>query len=90
MQAQSHLLSGVLQAGDTTTAARTEAEQEMPEAVQQVHDTAEHAKGVAEHAASTAHVRPPPLQFCFGCWVAESYPSDRLGDRARLVIRMTP
>jgi hypothetical protein len=59
MQAQSHLPGGVLQARDTTTAARTEAEQETPEAAQQVHDTAEHAKGVAEHAASTAHVRSP-------------------------------
>ena len=59
MQTQSHLPGGVLQAGDTNTAARTEAEQETPEAAQQVHDTAEHVKGVAEHAASTAHVRSP-------------------------------
>jgi hypothetical protein len=56
MQAQPHLPSGAVQAGDTTTAACAEAEQETPEATQQVHDAAEHAKGVAEHAASTAHV----------------------------------
>ena len=57
MQAQPHLPSGALEAGDATTAARAEAEQETPEAAQQVHETAEHTKGVAEHAASTAHVR---------------------------------
>jgi hypothetical protein len=80
------LPSGAVQARDTTTAARTEAEQETPEAAQQVHETAEHTKGVAEHAASTAHVRS-----------ASSVGSrkkltraTRLGDRARLVIRMTP
>ena len=57
-QAQPHLPSGAVQAGDTTTAARAEAQQTSPEAAQQVHATAEHTKGVAEHAASTAHVRP--------------------------------
>ncbi|KAH9982849.1 hypothetical protein BGW80DRAFT_48555 [Lactifluus volemus] len=58
-EAQPHLPSGAVQAGDITTAARAEAEQETPEATQQVHDAAEHAKGVAEHAASTAHTRGP-------------------------------
>ncbi|KAI0257180.1 hypothetical protein BJV78DRAFT_16923 [Lactifluus subvellereus] len=58
-EAQPHLPSGVLEAGDTTTAARAEAEQETPEAAQLVHETAEHAKGVAEHAASAAHTRGP-------------------------------
>ena len=56
VQAQPHLPSGAIQAGDTTTAARTEAQQTTPEASKQVHDTAEHTKGVAEHAASSAHV----------------------------------
>ena len=57
LQAQPHLPSGAVQAGDTTTAARAEAQQASPEAARQVHATAEHTKGVAEHAASTAHVR---------------------------------
>ena len=69
VQAQPHLPSGVLEAGDTTTAARAEAEQETPEAAQQVHQTAEHAKGVAEHAASTAHVRS---RFCLRHQVRKS------------------
>ncbi|KAH9968598.1 hypothetical protein BC827DRAFT_1164266 [Russula dissimulans] len=58
-EAQPHLPSGAVQAGDTTTAARAEAEQPTDEAAQAVHETAEHAKGVAEHAASTAHTRGP-------------------------------
>ncbi|KAN0124821.1 hypothetical protein V8E52_001373 [Russula decolorans] len=58
-EAQPHLPSGAVQAGDTTTAARAEAQQSTPEAAQQVHETAEHTKGVAEHAASTAHTRGP-------------------------------
>jgi len=57
LQAQPHLPSGAVRAGDTTTAARAEAEQPTAKAAQAVHETAEHAKGVAEHAASTAHVR---------------------------------
>ena len=62
--------SGAVQAGDTTTAARAEAQQPTPEAAQEVHETAEHTKGVAEHAASAAHVcvfvlffLPFPLPF---------------------------
>jgi len=51
------LPSGALPAGDTTTAARAEAQQATPEAAQKVHETAEHTKGVAEHAASRAHTR---------------------------------
>ena len=65
-QAQPHLPSGAVQAGDTTTAARAEAQQTSPEAAQQVHATAEHTKGVAEHAASTAHVRPSFPSRLFG------------------------
>ena len=61
LQAQPHLPSGAVQAGDTTTAARAEAQQASPEAARQVHATAEHTKGVAEHAASTAHVRLTPF-----------------------------
>jgi len=58
-EAQPHLPSGALQAGDTTSAARAEAQQTTPEATKQVHETAEHTKGVAEHAASSAHARGP-------------------------------
>jgi len=58
-EAQPHLPSGAVQAGDTTTAARAEAEQQTAQAAQAVHETAEHVKGVAEHAASTAHTRGP-------------------------------
>ena len=65
-QAQPHLPSGAVQAGDTTTAARAEAQQTSPEAAQQVHATAEHTKGVAEHAASTAHVRTSFPSRLFG------------------------
>ena len=63
VQTQPHLQSGALQAADTTTAARMEAQQATPEAAQQVRATAEHTKGVAEHAASTAHVRFPFSRF---------------------------
>ena len=73
VQAQPHLPSGAVQAGDTTTAARAEAQQASPEAARQVHATAEHTKGVAEHAASTAHVR---LRLS-GCLVQEGH--TRLG-----------
>ncbi|KAI0001667.1 hypothetical protein BJV77DRAFT_969109 [Russula vinacea] len=58
-EAQPHLPGGTLHAGDTTTAARAEAQQATPEAAQQVHETAEHTNGVAEHAASTAHTWGP-------------------------------
>ena len=57
MQTQPHLPSGVLDAEDTITAARAEAQQAMPETAREVHEAAEHTKGMAEHAASTAHVR---------------------------------
>jgi len=56
-EAQPHLPSGALDARDTTTAARAEAQQTTPESAREVHETAEYTKGVAEHAASTAHVR---------------------------------
>jgi hypothetical protein len=56
MQAQPHLLSGVLVTEDTITATCAEAQQAMPEIAQEVHKVAEHTKGMGEHTASTAHV----------------------------------
>jgi hypothetical protein len=88
LQAQPHLPSGAVQAGDTTTAARAEAEQPTDEAAQAVHETAEHAKGVAEHAASTAHVRSsssPPASN-----IGLQRLGGRLGALAPLVERTTP
>jgi hypothetical protein len=57
MQAQPHLPSGVLDAEDTITAARAEAQQAMPETAREVHEAAGHRKGMGEHAASAVHVR---------------------------------
>ena len=86
-QAQPHLPSGALPAGDTTTAARAEAQQATSDGAQQVHETAEHTKGVAEHAASSAHVCFPSS---FMCAITEKVNFDiRLGDLAPLGMRLT-